>query len=116
MFNEYTARSIFDEWNPLRGISTNYVFLLVSLITIGFQIMLIEVGGEFLKTSPLTISQWLITVALGAIGVPVGMLMRLIPVKEDPRSFFDNSTHLTTSAPSKSKALEVALKSPSELA
>ncbi|RYH17212.1 hypothetical protein EON65_28895 [archaeon] len=44
--------------------------------------------GDFLKTSPLTASQWLITVALGAIALPVGILMRLIPCKEDPSSFF----------------------------
>jgi Ca2+-transporting ATPase len=87
-FNEYTARKIFDEWNCLEGIGTNYVFLMVSIVTAGCQIFLIEVGGEFVKTSPLTWDQWLITVALGAIGIPVGMLMRFIPVAEDPESFF----------------------------
>eukprot|EP00981_Chlorochromonas_danica_P011661 scaffold4203_cov166-Ochromonas_danica.AAC.7 len=91
VFNEYTSRSIFDEWNFLRGILENYIFICVSLVTIGCQIMLIEVGGEFLKTTPLTIDQWLITVALGAIGLPIGILMRFIPVKEDPKSFFDNA-------------------------
>jgi hypothetical protein len=30
---------------------------------------------------------------LGAIGLPVGVLMRFIPVQEDPHSFFDNSQH-----------------------
>ncbi|KAJ1424568.1 hypothetical protein B484DRAFT_331169, partial [Ochromonadaceae sp. CCMP2298] len=90
-FNEYTARSIFDEWNCFKGISSNYVFLLVSLITGGFQILLVEYGGEFLKTSPLTGSQWGVTILLGAISLPVGMLMRLIPVKEDPDSFSDNT-------------------------
>ena len=87
-FNEYTARSIFDEWNCFKGISGNYVFLIVSLVTAGAQIFLIEIGGEFVKTSPLTWEQWLITVALGAIGLPVGVLMRFIPVEEDPESFF----------------------------
>jgi magnesium-transporting ATPase (P-type) len=90
-FNEYTARSIFDEWNCFKGISSNYVFLLVSLITGGFQILLVEYGGEFLQTSPLTGSQWGVTILLGAISIPVGMLMRLIPVKEDPDSFSDNT-------------------------
>ena len=62
--------------------------LLVSFVTAAMQICLIEVGGEFVKTSPLTWEQWLITVALGAIGLPVGVLMRFIPVEEDPESFF----------------------------
>jgi hypothetical protein len=73
------------------------VFLAVSAFTFGAQIFLIELGGEFVKTSPLTIYQWLITIALGAIGLPVGVLMRYIPVKEDPNSFFDNSRVFKTS-------------------
>ena len=90
-FNEYTSRSLFDEMNCFRGIFTNTVFLMVSMVTLGCQIFLIEVGGEFVKTSPLTLSQWLITIAMGAIGLPLGALMRLIPIKEDPNSFFDSS-------------------------
>uniref|UniRef100_A0A7S3HU65 Calcium-transporting ATPase n=1 Tax=Spumella elongata TaxID=89044 RepID=A0A7S3HU65_9STRA len=90
-FNEYTAHELFDDWNFFPSIIENPVFLMVSTFTFGAQIFLIELGGEFLKTSPLTIEQWAVTVALGAIGVPIGILMRWIPVKEDPNSFFDNS-------------------------
>jgi calcium-translocating P-type ATPase len=91
VFNEYTARNIFNEWNPFKGVLGNHVFLGVSIFTIGAQILLVEVGGLFLRTYPLSINQWLVTVALGAIGLVVGVLMRFIPIKEDPRSFFDNS-------------------------
>eukprot|EP01033_Poteriospumella_lacustris_P003606 gene3605-2599_t len=91
VFNEYTARNIFDDWNPFKGVIHNHIFIGVSIFTIGAQILLVEVGGMFLQTYPLTIGQWLVTVALGAIGLVVGILMRFIPVKEDPRSFFDNS-------------------------
>jgi len=91
IFNEYTSRDIFDNWNFLDGIMNNYIFLYVSLFTVLAQIFLIEVGGTFVKTTSLTLNQWLITIALGAIGLPVGMLMRFIPVKEDPESFFDNT-------------------------
>jgi magnesium-transporting ATPase (P-type) len=90
-FNEYTMLNLFDEWNFIPSVLSNPVFLGVSMFTLGAQIFLIELGGEFLKTSPLNMSQWLITIALGAIGLPIGVLMRYIPVKEDPNSFFDNS-------------------------
>lgn len=49
---------------------------------------LVEIGGQFVKTSPLTIAQWFITIALAMIGVPLGMAMRWIPITEDPNSFF----------------------------
>jgi Ca2+-transporting ATPase len=114
VFNEYTSRNLFDDWNPFAGILDNYVFLLVFIVTVACQVMLIEVGGEFLKTSPLTLSQWLITIALGAIGLPIGMLMRWIPVKEDPKSFFDNTIPLTEKE--RERMMEVVLTNPNELA
>jgi magnesium-transporting ATPase (P-type) len=92
IFNEYNARFIFDELNMFHKILDNYVFIMVSVITIGAQILLVEIGGVWLKTTPLTLNQWLITIALGAIALPVSVLMRFIPVKEDPNSFFDNGS------------------------
>jgi magnesium-transporting ATPase (P-type) len=87
VFNEYTARKIGSEVNILEGLWGNYVFLVVSIAMVGLQIFLVEVGGDFVGTSPLTIYQWLITVALGSIGLIVGVLMRFIPVEDDPNSF-----------------------------
>jgi len=88
VFNEYTARKLGDDMNMFSGIAGNYIFLFVSLFTVGAQIFLVELGGDALQTSPLTLNQWLITIALGAIGLPIGVLMRLIPIKDDPKSFF----------------------------
>ncbi len=91
LFNEWTAHSIGDEPNFAKHMDGNLIFFAVMFVTIGFQIILIEFGDEFVKTAPLTADQWLITVALGAIGLPIGCLMRFIPAPEDPKSFFDNS-------------------------
>jgi hypothetical protein len=93
IFNEYNSRRLFDEKNMFEGVFTNYIFILVTLISIGCQIFLIEVGGDFVRTSPLTINEWLITIGLGAITIPLGFLQRFIPIKEDPNSFFDNNVH-----------------------
>jgi Ca2+-transporting ATPase len=71
------------------------MFIGVSIFTILAQVMLVEVGGDFVKTTPLTINQWLITIALGAIGLPVGVMMRFIPVDEDPKTFH-HGTNLKT--------------------
>jgi hypothetical protein len=93
VFNEYTARKLGDDMNMFSGIGGNYIFLLVSLFTVGSQVFLVEVGGDALQTTPLTLYQWLITIALGAGGLVVGALMRLIPIKDDPNSFFDHKAH-----------------------
>ena len=75
------------------GIQGSPMFLFVSIISLLLQIILVELGGDFVRTTPITINQWFITIGLAAITLPVGVLMRFIPVKEDPHSFFDALTH-----------------------
>jgi Ca2+-transporting ATPase len=93
VFNEYTSKSLGDNWDVFSTIPNNPIFIAVSVVTVLLQILLIEVGGEFMQTSPLTANQWLITIALGFISVPVGILMRFIPMEEDPNSFFDQNSN-----------------------
>jgi hypothetical protein len=63
------------------------------MVTLGLQIFLVELGGDFVKTSPLTLTQWLITIALGWLSMPIGVLMRFIPpFHENPDTFFSADT------------------------
>lgn len=39
-----------------------------------------QVGGRFTSTAPLSFQQWLICIGIGAIGLPLGVLMRYVPV------------------------------------
>jgi magnesium-transporting ATPase (P-type) len=98
IFNEYTAKQIHSEWDVFSTFFQNTIFLCVSAVTIALQIMLIEVGGDFIRTSPLNASQWLITIALAALSLPIGVAMRFIPVEEDPATFFDNSESIAEAA------------------
>jgi magnesium-transporting ATPase (P-type) len=82
IFNEFNARSIGNDWNVLRGIMNNRVFMAIILITIGLQIFIIQVGGEFTRTAGLTPYQWIISALLGAISLPLGIVMRFIPITE----------------------------------
>ena len=93
VFNEYTARNLGDVMNPFDKIWRNHTFLYVSITSVIFQVLLVEFGSTFVGTAPLPINTWLITVGLGAIGLVVGVFMRLIPVKEDPNTFFDSSSY-----------------------
>ena len=91
IFNEYTARNLFDTVNPFEGLMNNYVFLAVSVITVLVQTFLVYVGGEFVKVSPISANQYFICVGLGSIGLVVGALMRFIPVEEAEEDFFKSS-------------------------
>merc|ERR1712100_83054 len=87
VFNEYNSRSIHSDVDVFSGVVSNMIFIGVSVVTVALQLMLVEVGGEFIQTTPLTLNQWLWTILFGFLSVPVGILMRFIPVEEDPNSF-----------------------------
>ena len=88
IFNEYTARSIHSQWNPFHNIFTNPLFFAVSIFSALAQVLMVQYGGRFTSTTPLTVEQTLLTIAMGAASVLVGMAMRFIPVEEDPSSFY----------------------------
>jgi hypothetical protein len=87
VFNEFNAREIGDRFDPLRSLSQSPMFLMVIIFTVVAQWAIVEYGGDFTQTYPLNYEEWKITVALGAGSIPIGFLMRTIPVNEDPASF-----------------------------
>lgn len=91
IFNEYNSKSLTDHWDVFSDILSNHMFIVVSAVTTGLQIFLIYLGGDFLLVTPLSGDQWLVTLGLALLTFPVGILMRFIPVEEDPASFIDNS-------------------------
>lgn len=80
IFNEFNARSLTDEWNVIPAGITNKIFLVIIIVSGLFQALMVELGQEFVKTTGLTGMHWLYTVLLGALALPVGVLMRFIPV------------------------------------
>lgn len=87
VFNEFNAREIGDTFDPVGSLSQSPMFLWVIAFTIIAQWLIVEYGGDFTQTYPLSWEEWQYTVALGLGSIPVGLLMRLVPVQEDPDSF-----------------------------
>jgi magnesium-transporting ATPase (P-type) len=87
VFNEFNAREIGDRFDPIRSLSQSPMFLMVIFFTIMAQWIIVEFGGDFTQTYPLSWKEWRITVGMGAMSLPVGFFMRLIPVREDPATF-----------------------------
>ncbi len=89
IFNEFNARSLGDKVNVWEGLHTNVIFMAVIIITIGLQIFIVEIGGKFTSTTGLTLESWGWSILMGFGSVPVGIIMRFIPVKEATSSFAD---------------------------
>ncbi|KAL8308822.1 hypothetical protein RB593_006906 [Gaeumannomyces tritici] len=79
IFNEVNNRRLDNKLNILKGVFKNYWFLGVNTIIIGGQILIIFIGGDAFKITPLDGKEWGMSIGLGAMSLPVGALIRLIP-------------------------------------
>ncbi|KAI7872032.1 PMCA-type calcium-translocating P-type ATPase [Spinellus fusiger] len=79
VFNELNCRRIDDSMNVFQGIVRDRLFLIMQTLVIVSQIGIVTWGGLAFKTVPLTPAQWLCTIGIGALSLPVGILIRLLP-------------------------------------
>jgi len=87
IFNEFNAREIGDVFDPIGALGQSPMFVIVIIFTVISQWVIVEYGGEFTQTTPLSMEEWMATVFYGALSIPIGFFMRLLPVSEDPNSF-----------------------------
>lgn len=87
IFNEMSSRRLNNEINFLQGMEKNKMFIGIIIFSVIVQIIIVQFGGSFMKTTPLTVMQWIISVSLASGTLLVGVLMRYIPITEDPQSF-----------------------------
>ncbi|MBA0749147.1 hypothetical protein Gogos_003106, partial [Gossypium gossypioides] len=78
VFNEISSRNM-EEINVLSGILNNSVFVAVLGCTAVFQIIIIEFLGTFASTTPLTYSQWGLSVVIGFFSMPIAAALKLVP-------------------------------------
>ena len=76
IFNEINSRSLTNNWNVYKGLLNNSMFMGVILLSAGVQAIIVEFGQLGVKTTGLTPMHWCYTVLLGAIALPLGILMR----------------------------------------
>ncbi|RKP10508.1 PMCA-type calcium-translocating P-type ATPase [Thamnocephalis sphaerospora] len=79
IFNEFNCRRIDDSLNFMRGICSNYAFLTVQVFVVVGQFLIVTFGGIAFKTVSLSWPYWLATVGIGALSLPIGVLLRLLP-------------------------------------
>jgi len=83
VFNEFNCRRLGNEKNVFGNLLENWMFLFIIAITVGIQFVMVQFGGSFAKTVPLTLYQWLYCIVLGFLSLPIGFLLKFIPVPEN---------------------------------
>lgn len=74
-----SCRRLDNNINIFEGALRNRWFLGIQFIIIGGQILIIFVGGQAFSVTRLNASQWGTSLVLGAISMPVAVIIRLIP-------------------------------------
>lgn len=79
IFNMVNNRRLDNRFNIFEGLLRNKFFICISLIMIGGQILIVFVGGSAFSVTRLNGPQWAYSVVLGALSIPIGAIIRLIP-------------------------------------
>lgn len=77
LFNEFNARRTNNDWRVFSGVASNPLFIFIVVVTVVVQVVLAEFGGNFTKTSSITLEQWLVCLGYGALSLPVGTFLNL---------------------------------------
>ncbi|KAK2998111.1 hypothetical protein RJ639_026650 [Escallonia herrerae] len=82
VFNEINSRDM-EKINIFCGIFSSWIFMIVMVSTFTFQVVIIELLGNFADTVPLSWELWLASVSIGAVSLLVGVVLKCIPVVPD---------------------------------
>ena len=81
VFNQINARKLKKtEINVFGGIFANWLFLFVTFITFGVQMMMVEVGGKITKTYPFGVNDNMICMGIGAGELIWGLIIKFLPL------------------------------------
>lgn len=82
--NEFNCRSIDDNQNIFRGLHRAWLFIVVVSVSAVIQVIIIEFGSTVFYVNPLPWDQWLFCLLFGLLPLPLGVVLRAIPVPETP--------------------------------
>ncbi|KAH8897193.1 putative plasma membrane calcium-transporting ATPase [Thozetella sp. PMI_491] len=79
VFNLYNNRRLDNKLNIFENIGRNWYFININVIIMVGQVLIICFGGSALSAVPLSPLEWAISLGLGFMTLPVGVLIRLVP-------------------------------------
>ncbi|SPJ72241.1 probable calcium P-type ATPase NCA-3 [Fusarium torulosum] len=79
IFKLINSRRIDNKLNIFEGLHRNHLFMLMMVIMAAGQIIIIFFGGDAFVVTRLNGVQWGISLVLGFLSIPIGVLIRLFP-------------------------------------
>lgn len=79
IFNQLNARELGRGLNIFKGLWRNYYFLSIFVIMVGGQALIVNVGGSAFQVTRIGGNLWAISIIIGLVSLPVGVLIRLVP-------------------------------------
>ncbi|KAI5369853.1 Putative P-type ATPase, HAD superfamily, P-type ATPase, transmembrane domain superfamily [Septoria linicola] len=80
IFNALNNRRLDNRFNVFEGLTRNLFFVGIFMVMIGGQVLIIFVGGwDAFNAERQTGTQWGIALVLGALSLPIGVIVRLFP-------------------------------------
>ncbi|KAK3292240.1 uncharacterized protein B0H64DRAFT_426413 [Chaetomium fimeti] len=79
IFKLVNSRRIDNKLNIFEGLHRNHLFMLMMSIMVAGQVLIIFVGSTAFGVVRLNGVQWAISLVLGFLSIPVGILIRLVP-------------------------------------
>ncbi|GMT24756.1 hypothetical protein PFISCL1PPCAC_16053 [Pristionchus fissidentatus] len=86
LFNEINARKIHGERNVFQGLFSNPIYYVIWIGTFVSQILIVQFGGRWFSTSPLSVEQWLWCLAFGVGTLLWGQIVTSIPTGSLPET------------------------------
>jgi len=79
IFNSVNCRRLDNKLNVFEGLSRNYYFIGITLLEIAVQVLIVFIGGAAFQVARISGREWGISLALGVVSMPLGVLVRLMP-------------------------------------
>ena len=78
VFNKLNCRKIHDELNVFADLTESTMAQVIMVVIIVGQVAMVQLGGDWCQTVPLTLAQWLQCAAVGSVSLLWGFLLRLV--------------------------------------
>ncbi|KAG1465460.1 hypothetical protein G6F56_004882 [Rhizopus delemar] len=79
IFNEINCRRIDSKLNIFHNVLANKFFLFIFFLCVGLQAIIVNFGGTAFQVTRIDGASWAISICIGLVSLPIGVVIRLIP-------------------------------------